>query len=133
MCKIHHNVLEVAIEECKKSNMTQKMSAVIFKDKNILSLGHNRLVSPSPNPQLQYLGVPYPYSIHAEVDAILNYEGHRRNLRSASIFIFRQRKIKGKITVGLAKPCKCCKKVIRSAEIQKVFWTENDGDIGTFI
>jgi len=130
MPKIPLNVIEAAKVESLRSNMQQQMAAVIFQDKNILSVGHNRLVSPSPNPQLQYLGVPYPYSIHAEVDCIINYEGHRKDLRFASIFVYRQKKDK---TCGLAKPCNCCKKVIRAAGISKVYWTENDGDIGTFI
>lgn len=100
--------------------MRHKLSAIIFDNQfNVISIGYNKWLIKGTR-----LKKPLRTSIHAEVDAILGIPRHE--LWGASILIFR-------INYGLAKPCKCCMKLIESTGIQNIFYSNGKGGIEKYV
>lgn len=96
--------------------MKHRLSAIIFDNSfNIISVGYNKWLLKG-----HYSSKPYNTSIHAEVDAILGIP--KQDLWGSSILVFRY-------NFGLAKPCRCCMKVIQSAGIQNIFYSNGKNGI----
>jgi deoxycytidylate deaminase len=96
--------------------MKHRLSAIIFDNNfNIISVGYNKWLLKG-----HYSQKPYNTSIHAEVDAILGIP--KQDLWGSSILVFRY-------NYGLAKPCQCCMKVILSAGIHNIFYSNGKRSI----
>jgi deoxycytidylate deaminase len=117
---MNQRIIERAIQEAKKSNHPQRIGAVIFDKNKIISCGHNYAQRSVKSITKQFLN--YPYSIHGEVDAILNA---KRPLRGMSLIVIRLNK-KGNLL--LAKPCTHCLKYIDYVGLRKVYYSDQ-GDI----
>ena len=102
---------KVAKKVREKSNHRKKMSAVIIKHGKIISTGHNIQKS-----HPKYADGKKSYSIHAEVNAILN---SRTDLTNTTIYIYRE--IKN--CPAMAKPCNNCMAEIIEAGIKKVIYS----------
>ena len=112
---ISNSIINLAIEESTKGDHKQKIGAVIFNKKQILSFGHNssqRAVR-HLHPKFQR----YPFSVHAEVDAIIKA---KRDLKGATLLVIR---VNPKNQFRLAKPCKKCMEYIEYIGIKKVFYS----------
>jgi deoxycytidylate deaminase len=112
-------LINIAIEEAKKSTHPQhKIGCVLFIKNNIISKGKNY-----PQKSVKHLLMkkysPYPYSVHAEIDAIINA---KTDLKKVNLLVVRISK-SGKLL--LAKPCKYCQAYIDYVGIRKIYYSIN--------
>ena len=111
--------MNIAIETAQLSkDPVTKVGAVLVKDKKILSVGYN-----GPPKNIDDSIVPFnsegkelkeqknSYMIHAELNAILNYEGHLSNLKDSILYI----------TVS---PCHECAKFLAQVGVKEVIYLE---------
>lgn len=101
--------------EANESKYFQKVGAVIFNKKTIISSGHNYKERSAKNLHRKYQN--YDYSIHAEVDAILHA---RCDLKGSSILVVR---INNNGEYRLAKPCKYCMMYINHVGIKNIYYS----------
>jgi dCMP deaminase len=113
--KIPNTLINIAIEEALLSDHKQKVGAVIFNKKIIVSKGHNTKQKSIKkfHPRFQR----FPYSVHAEVDAIINA---KRDLKGFSILVIR---INNSNQFRLSKPCNDCMKYLNYAGIKKIYYS----------
>lgn len=112
---ISSTLINIAIEEAKKSDHKQKVGAVIFDKKRIISKGHNTKQKSIKkfHPRFQR----FPFSVHAEVDSIINA---KKDLKGLSILVIR---INKNNQFRLSKPCFNCMNYIQYVGIKKVFYS----------
>jgi len=108
-------ILTKTIMEANESKYFQKVGAVIFNKKTIISSGHNYKERSAKNLHRKYQN--YDYSIHAEVDAILHA---RCDLKGSSILVVR---INNNGEYRLAKPCKYCMMYINHVGIKNIYYS----------
>lgn len=98
-----------------------KVGAAIIKDNKILSVGYNR---PPHNWEGEFIwnkdvskgieNTKYPYVIHAEMDAIMNYKGKLGDLKDACMCV-------------TLCPCENCAKLISASGIKTVvYYSDRD-------
>lgn len=115
-------ILKKGIEEAEKSEFDPyKVSAVIFKNKRIISTGFNAIRSCS------FIHPKYKKceeSLHAEQSAIMCTNW--KKLKNSSILILR-------ITPGgklsMAYPCEMCLSLIKHIKIRNIYYSNYDGEI----
>ena len=115
-------MIRLATKQAHESKFLRaRVGAVVVKGNRVLAVGHNRIGFS------RYLPTrPYPESVHAEQQAILELLKSRRQdeLIGATIYVSR---IGANNNVRLARPCKCCDDLIRAVGISKVVFTTNEG------
>jgi len=114
-----HPAFKLALEEAKNSNYYQRVGAVIFKGKRIVSSAHNAVRSNSVKSKFKQ----FHESLHAEASAIIKA---RKNLKGYSIIVVRLSKNN---ELALAKPCEFCQEYIEYVGITNIFYTTNEGKI----
>ena len=112
---ISNTLINIALEEAKKSDHKQKVGAVIFDKKRIISKGHNTCQKSVKklHPKFQR----FKYSVHAEVDSIIKA---KKDLKGTSILVVRLNKNN---QFRLSKPCFNCMNYIQYVGIKKVFYS----------
>jgi tRNA(Arg) A34 adenosine deaminase TadA len=115
------SIIEYADNLASFSSMKHKMSAVIFRNGEILGSDYNRWMGSTNEPSACLYGVPV-FSRHGEIGAIRKVYRHygTAGFVGASIYIHRYNK---KSRNMLAKPCKHCMQVIEMMGIKKVYWS----------
>lgn len=93
---------------------------VIYKGDTLISIGHNKKIY---SPHLFKYGYTEA-SYHAETDAIFKAK-NIEDLRGASLIVIRR----GKNKLCSSKPCKHCMGLIAASGIDKVFYSNRNGDI----
>lgn len=98
-----------------KDPSTQVGACIVSNDNRILSIGYNG----APNGfddnifpwgrEGENLNTKYPYVCHAELNAILNYRGSKKDLESAKIYVD-------------LFPCNECAKIIIQSGIKEVIY-----------
>ena len=101
-----------------KDPSTQVGACIVSEDNRILSVGYNG----APNGfdddnfpwdrQGENLETKYPYVCHAEMNAVLNYRGTRKDFENARIYVD-------------LFPCNECAKIIIKSGIKKVIYLSN--------
>lgn len=101
-----------------KDPSTQVGACIVSEDNRILSVGYNG----APNGfdddnfpwdrQGENLETKYPYVCHAEMNAVLNYRGTRKDFENARIYVD-------------LFPCNECAKIIIQSEIKQVIYLSN--------
>lgn len=101
-----------------KDPSTQVGACIVSEDNRILSVGYNG----APNGfdddnfpwdrQGENLETKYPYVCHAEMNAVLNYRGTRKDFENARIYVD-------------LFPCNECAKIIIQSGIKKVIYLSN--------
>ena len=119
-------MLNIALKQAKKSNFERAPTgAVITKGGRIIATGINQVNTYTKVIDKKFKR--WDSSCHAEADAIgklLNK--HRFNdLAGSTIYVIRTLP-SGKI--GMSKPCKHCKDLIKSVGIKKIVYINEDGD-----
>jgi len=112
---ISNCLINLALSEAHKSTHKQKIGCVIFKNKRILSKGYNTAQKSVKKLHPKFQG--YPYSVHAEVAAIINA---KKDLKGSSMLVIR---INNKNQFRLSKPCSKCMSYIEYVEIKNVFYS----------
>lgn len=106
--------LECAAKIAQKSVMEHQHGAIIVLDNNIIATGFNYL----------YEHMCHTKSIHAEVDALLNVKGRRRNmLGDAEMYVVRIGKKSMDRPLKYSRPCCDCQKAIMKYGIRKVYYS----------
>lgn len=96
-----------------------KVGACIVKDNRVLSLGYNgaprkfpdNVIPNNKDKSLPLMYQKYPYIVHAELNAILNYRGNISDFDGATIYV----------TVS---PCYECVKALAQVGIKEVVYTK---------
>lgn len=108
-------IMSKVIERRSKDPSTQVGSCIVSKDNRILSLGYNGTPNGFPDEDFPWgregknLETKYPYVIHAERNAILNYRGSKKDLENAKIYVS-------------LFPCNECAKEIIQSGIKEVIY-----------
>ena len=98
-----------------KDPNTQVGACIVSKDKRILSIGYNGAPNGFDDEKFPWsregenLNTKYPYVCHAELNAILNYRGNKKDLEKAKIYVD-------------LFPCNECAKIIIQAGIKEVIY-----------
>jgi len=112
-------LIKIAEEAANKTDHKQRVGAVIFKGKRIISVGRNyksrslRRVTPGMQ--------RYPTSVHAEMDAIIKA---KTDLKGYNILVVR---INSFGQMRLAKPCDHCYTYIKHVGLRHIYYSTNDG------
>lgn len=108
-----------------QSTYKHRMGAVIYKKGRLIGYGYNKI-----NCSTQKLGKSKQGTIHAEKSAVISCIKHSEKsldkVQGASIYVSR---ITRSNSIGLAKPCSNCEKLLRAVGIKWVYYTENNGTI----
>ena len=98
-----------------KDPSTQVGAGIVSNDNRILSIGYNGAPNGFDDEKFPWgregdsLNTKYPYVCHAELNAILNYRGSKKDLESAKIYVD-------------LFPCNECAKVIIQSGIKEVIF-----------
>ena len=98
-----------------KDPSTQVGACIVSNDNRILSIGYNGAPNGFSDENFPWdregenLDTKYPYVCHAELNAILNYRGSKKDLENAKIYVD-------------LFPCNECAKIIIQSGIKKVVY-----------
>ena len=98
-----------------KDPSTQVGACIIDEDKKIIGIGYNGFPIGSSDDNMPWgkegnaLNTKYPYVVHAELNAILNYRGNRLDLKDSKIYVD-------------LFPCNECAKAIIQSGIKEVIY-----------
>ncbi len=98
-----------------KDPSTQVGACIVSEDNRILSIGYNGAPNGFNDDSFPWgregetLNTKYPYVCHAELNAILNYRGSRKDLENAKLYVD-------------LFPCNECAKMIIQAGIKQVIY-----------
>ena len=98
-----------------KDPNTQVGACIVSNDNRILSIGYNGAPNGFEDERFPWgregenLDTKYPYVCHAELNAILNYRGSKKDLESAKIYVD-------------LFPCNECAKIIIQSGIKEVIY-----------
>ena len=101
-----------------KDPSTQVGACIVSADNRILSVGYNGAPNGFDddnfpwNRQGENLETKYPYVCHAEMNAVLNYRGTRKDFENARIYVD-------------LFPCNECAKIIIQSGIKEVVYLSN--------
>jgi deoxycytidylate deaminase len=110
-----HRFIKHAVEEAKRSNYYQKVGAIIFNKKIIISRGYNQ--SQRSCKHLNPIFQKWPGTIHAEIDAVIKA---RTDIRNMSILVVR---VNRHNQLRLAKPCNWCQMYLEYVGIKKIIYS----------
>ena len=101
-----------------KDPNTQVGACIVSEDNRILSIGYNGAPNGFNDERFPWaregenLETKYPYVCHAEMNAILNYRGSKKDLEHAKIYVD-------------LFPCNECAKIIIQSGIKEVIYLSN--------
>ncbi len=104
--------------QAKKSNMKEKVGAVIVVGKSILS-GYNQ---PKTHPEFANPNIHLRSSLHAELACLV---GSKRGFAfdKARIFVYRET---ADGNPAMARPCEQCMKVLKELKIGEIYYTTKE-------
>lgn len=120
------NVLAKLAPNLEKVAGAKIASCLVYKN-NVLSFGFNQKKS---HPfQAKFGKNDDCIFLHAEVDAIKNALkcNSLDELKKSTLYIYRAKKINGKLGSGLAKPCDGCMRAIANFNIRNVVYSTEGG------
>jgi len=106
-------LIQLAIKVAEKSQHQFRLGVVVALGSRIMALGINKYRT-HPR-QMNWRTNDFANSVHAELDAILSCP----YIEGATIYVAR---ILRNGDVSMAKPCKICQKIIKSAGIKRVVY-----------
>ena len=102
-----------------KDPSTQVGACIVSNDNRILSIGYNGAPNGFSDEDFPWgregdnLDTKYPYVCHAEMNAILNYRGSKKDLENAKIYVD-------------LFPCNECAKIIIQSGIKEVIYLSDE-------
>lgn len=121
MKKLNPNLIARCVAECTNSDYFQRIGAIIFKGKRIISQGHNSINRHVNRIKPQYR--KWQGTIHAELAAVLDAK------QSVAGFDLLVTRLTAKGDLALAMPCECCEAYCRYVGIRNVYYSDNNGEI----
>jgi deoxycytidylate deaminase len=110
-----NKLIEIAVEEAKKSTHKQKMGCVLFDKKIIVSKGYNHAQKSVKHLLPEYQR--WPGSVHAEVETIRKA---KKSVVGMSMLIVR---INKENQFRTAKPCVHCMSYLRKVKIKRIYYS----------
>lgn len=129
---VEKHILKYATAAAEKStyNRRQKVGAVVFMGKKILSFGFN---SEKTDPlQKKYnsfredIDDSRPHKIHAEINALKKLKDANIDLSRASIVVCRLSNT-GTQKYAMARPCPACFEYIKECGLKHIYYTTDQG------
>ena len=111
--------MSMAYELARDSECPNRHGCVIYKKSYSVGMGVNKDKT-HPAAVCYYSGC-----IHAEFAAIV--ASSKKDLKGAHLYVARAMRSKGE-PIGISRPCRMCMKMIRAAEIKKIYYTTRDGN-----
>jgi tRNA(Arg) A34 adenosine deaminase TadA len=107
------SIIDNAIIEAKKSNMSQKHGCVIVSKNKIIARGFNT----------SYMD----YSVHAEQDAVNKLKGKisKADIKNCKLYVIRIGKVSMDFPLKYSKPCPRCTRCIINAGVKTVYYSTN--------
>lgn len=109
------------------SDHKQKMGAVLYYKHKVVGSGHNSNSRTHPiqaRLDSEKYACPCVGKLHAESAILIPIITHHIDISGAEIYIYREKKDK---TLGMARPCTSCMKLIKHCRIRKIHYTTEDG------
>jgi len=113
-----NRLIQIGIVEARKSNYKQKLSAIIFDKKSIVSCEHNIVNSHRRN--LHPKKTQWPNSLHAEVLSIL---AAKTDLKGRSILVIR---INNSDELRYSRPCDYCYAYLCEVGLKTLYYVDKD-------
>lgn len=120
-----NKLINLATKQALKSEHQFKIGAVLACKNKVISVAFNNALKTH---KIAYRNKnrPQDATIHAEIGALINVP---KSISSkCDLYIARYRTSNN--TLGLAKPCDMCLKVIKSMKIKRVYYTISDNEYG---
>lgn len=98
-----------------KDPSTQVGACIVSDDNRILSIGYNGAPNGFDDDNFPWdregeqLETKYPYVCHAELNAVLNYRGSRREFEGARVYVY-------------LFPCNECAKILAQAGVKEIIY-----------
>lgn len=99
----------------------EKMGAALFSGSIIVGIGFNTYGKTHPNARMN----GYNSSVHAEMQCLLKRRYYKD--KNLTMYVFREKSIKGKLIPGISKPCRNCYKHLRIAEVKTIRYIDESG------
>lgn len=116
MEKRHHKHFRLAkIVSLKSDHPQYRLGCVIAKGNTVISTGYNRMKTHTKSPHTWKM-------IHSEFMAILGVPVS--DLRGAAVYVYREKRDG---SLGNAKPCSSCTKMLQALGIKVVYFTTDGG------
>jgi len=116
-------VLRTAIQEALRSASAYMVGAVVHSKSKILSSGHNQSSKTHPKAMNDGHGV----CVHAEHAALMGIQHYSQS--NLEVTVVRIRRKDGEI--AMSKPCASCMRLMESAGVKKIHYTDDDGNLVT--
>lgn len=118
--KPNRGIIELAIDEARKSPHRFRVGAVVYLRTDRLGWGHNEHLKTHTKSW-------HPFkSIHAEFSAVMDALAHcgRDALLDNGVSIYVHR-LKLDDSTGLSKPCQWCDIMLKQVGIRNIYWSES--------
>jgi deoxycytidylate deaminase len=96
--------------------MKMKLSAIIFDKKKIYGYGYNYKIKMGANSR------EYEHSIHAEMMALSKALHRNKDVREATIIVYRE----NSNGIANSKPCNTCKRILKKHGIKRFIYIYSD-------
>ena len=117
----HKRWIKQAKEQAENSSLCAwQLGAVIVKGKTVIGKGFNRFSAKSEQMEQQY-GLTNLFSLHAEMDAILDVQG---DMNGATMFIAGVKTNGNRV---YCRPCDDCMKILRHTNLKAVYYETKHG------
>ena len=111
--------LDILKKKAKNSGLQHKHSACLIKGNKICAIGINKFLK-----EINVNNVRGKTTIHAEIDAILNFNA--KSLKGMDIIIIR---VGPSNNLQNSRPCNSCIEKMRKKGIRKAYYSDENGDI----
>lgn len=115
-------MMAIIIAQRSKDPRTQVGAIIVDSEHRVLSCGYNGMPIGIDDHEIpwkadgEFLETKDPYVVHAEQNAILNYNGDRKNLNGTTMY------------VTLFPCCECAKSIIQSGIKHIIYYDDRDND-----
>lgn len=114
------NMMEMAWDLALQSNEDCRHGCVIAKRSKVLGVGWNK------GKTHPVAAATHTQCIHAEMAAIIGV--NKEDLIGADLFVIRVKRSSGE-PLGMSRPCKHCAKLIQAAQIKRVYFSTENGQV----
>lgn len=108
-----------------------KIGAVIVKRNDVISVGVNKYGKSHPlqkhyntNRRFFSTEIAKSHNIHAELDALIKVK--KRDIKGSTIYVSRV-PYDSERHLGMCRPCPACMEALRDFEIERIFYTTDEG------
>ena len=104
-----------------------RLGAVVYNKHRIISAGCNSQTDTDPIQAAldhERYGCCCPGKLHAESAALIPLIKRKIDISGADLYIYRSKRDG---TLGMARPCQSCMKLIKQCGIKRIFYTTDDG------